>query len=72
MALFLETPRTEDRRKRDYIMKQGYTITIMTTPPDKSVYTEAKCPECQASICFYKSGGVKEHRCTVCNEESVF
>jgi DNA-directed RNA polymerase subunit RPC12/RpoP len=72
MALFLETPRKDAKRKRDYIMKQGYTITIMTTPEDKSVYTEAKCPSCGSKVCFYKTGGVKAHRCTVCNEENVF
>jgi hypothetical protein len=72
MALFLETPRKDAKRKRDYIMKQGYSITILRTPPDIKILKTTKCPLCGIKVAYYTDGKEKTHRCTNCEGYCTF
>ena len=72
MALFLETPRKQNKRRQDVIMKQGFTITILRTPPDNTVLKTLNCPHCDVKVCYYSSGKEKTHRCTNCEGFATF
>jgi ribosomal protein S27E len=61
--------RPPEKKKRDYIMRKGYSVTILTTAPDKSILVEAKCPSCQEKICYFSKGERKHHKCSLCGEE---
>ena len=69
MALFLETTRKPDKKKKDFIMRKGFTVTILTTKPDKKCLVSAKCPNCQSKIAYFSSGERKHHICSICKEE---
>jgi len=67
--LFAETPRKQNKIRKDPIMRQGYTITILRTKPDNTILINGKCPSCKAKIAYYSNGERKNHLCTVCGEE---
>ena len=53
-------------------MKQGFTITILRTPPDNTVLKTLNCPHCDVKVCYYSSGKEKTHRCTNCEGFATF
>jgi len=69
MALFLTTPRSPEKKRRDIIIKRGYQVSIITTPPDNTILITGVCPNCGTKIGYYSHGIKRSHICTICNED---
>ena len=66
MSVYKDRP--IEKKRRDIIMKKGFTVVIMSSRKDNSIYTEAKCPECSSKICYFSKGDGRYHTCTICKE----
>ncbi len=66
MSVYKDRP--IDKKRRDTIINKGFTVVILSSRKDNSIYTEAKCPECSSKICYFSKGDGRYHTCTICKE----
>jgi len=66
------TPRTKEQKRKDPILRRGYTVSILSPKPKEMQWkNKSVCPNCKTPVFFWTDGEPKNHFCWICHKEAT-